>query len=67
MDATTGLRGISPRSAISAEDLAVEIMKQPNLLDSVAQSYQGGAFVALDFTPEEERPKAARSTCATTT
>ena len=46
---------------------AAEIMKQPNPLDSVALSYQGGVFVALDFTPEEKRPKAARSICPTTT
>ncbi|WGR73728.1 MULTISPECIES: hypothetical protein [unclassified Bradyrhizobium] len=50
-----------------AEDFAAEIFKQPNPLDSLAQSYQGGAVVALDFTPEVERPKAARSTCPTTT
>lgn len=43
------------------------ITKQPNPLDSVSQSYQGGAVVALDFTPEGGRPKAARSTCPTTT
>lgn len=44
-----------------------EIIIQPNPLDSVAQSYQGGAVVTLDFTAEVERPKAARSTCPTTT
>ncbi|MDE5443710.1 hypothetical protein GWG65_20115 [Bradyrhizobium sp. CSA207] len=43
------------------------IMKQPNPLDLAVQSYQGGAFVTLDFTPEGERPKAARSNCPTTT
>ncbi|MGY4286879.1 hypothetical protein ACVWXO_006099 [Bradyrhizobium sp. LM2.7] len=42
-------------------------MKQPNPLDLAVQSYQGGAFVTLDFTREEERPKAARSICPTTT
>ncbi|MBR0713002.1 NAD(P)-dependent oxidoreductase [Bradyrhizobium liaoningense] len=57
--------GYSPRD--NAEDFAAEIMKQPNPLDSIAQSYQGGAFVTLDFTPEEERPKAVHSICATTT
>lgn len=40
--------------------------RQPNPLDSVAQSYQGGAVVTLDFTLEVERPKAAGSTCPTT-
>ena len=43
------------------------IIHQSNPLDSAAQSYQGGAFVTLDFTPEVERPKAARSICPTTT
>ncbi|GAB9118706.1 hypothetical protein ACVIWV_001376 [Bradyrhizobium diazoefficiens] len=43
------------------------ITSQSNPLDSAAQSYQGGAFVTLDFTPEVERPKAARSNCPTTT
>ena len=51
----------------AAEDFAAAMMKRPNPLDAVAQSYQDCAFVALDFTPEEERPKAARSICATTT
>jgi hypothetical protein len=49
-----------------APSLAV-IVHQPNPLDSAAQSYQGGAFVALDFTPEVERPKTACSIGPTTT
>ena len=40
---------------------------QPNSLDTAALSYEGGAVAALDFTPEVERPKAARITCPTTT
>jgi hypothetical protein len=44
-----------------------EIIDQPNPLDSVAQSYQGGAVVTLDLAPEVERPKAARRNCPTTT
>ena len=51
------------RVALSRAD----ITNQPNPLDSAAQSYEGGAVAALDFTPEVERPKAARSTCPTTT
>ena len=51
--------GIDPRSAKPS--------KQPNPLDFVAQSYEGGAVVALDFTAEEARPKAGNSTCPTTT
>jgi hypothetical protein len=43
------------------------VITQPNPLDSAAQSYQGGAVVTLDFTPEVERPKATGSTCPTTT
>jgi hypothetical protein len=48
-----------------APSLAV-IIHQSNPLDSAAQSYQGGAFVTLDFTPEVERPKAACSIGPTT-
>ena len=40
---------------------------QPNSLDTATLSYEGGAVAALDFTPEVERPKAARITCPTTT
>jgi hypothetical protein len=70
------LRGQLPRHGIDLRSVGWQpsiapqrerIIKQPNPLDSVVQSYQGGAFVALDFTPEEERPKAARSICPTTT
>lgn len=43
------------------------VIFQPNPLDSFAQSYQGGAVVTLDFALEVERPKAAGSTCPTTT
>jgi uronate dehydrogenase len=57
--------GYAPRD--NAEDFAADILKQPNPLDSIAQSYQGGAFVTLDFTPEQERPTASQTICATTT
>jgi len=60
-------QGPARGSAMKAASSAPAIMKQPNPLDSAAQSYQGGAFVTLDFTPEVERPKAARSICPTTT
>jgi hypothetical protein len=43
------------------------VINQPNPLDTVAQSYQGGAVVTLDFAAEVERPKATGSTCPTTT
>jgi uronate dehydrogenase len=40
----------------NSEDFAAEILKQPNPLDRVAQQYQGGGFVTIDFTPAEARP-----------
>lgn len=58
-----GGRRVPPRHGT---DLRAVIF-QPNPLDSFAQSYQGGAVVTLDFTLEVERPKAAGSTCPTTT
>jgi hypothetical protein len=67
-----GSRHLPHRSPAAAGAMRValsraEITSQPNPLDSAAQSYEGGAVAALDFTPEVERPKAARSTCPTTT
>jgi uronate dehydrogenase len=41
----------------NAEDFASEILKQPNPLDPIAQQYQGGSFVTLDFTPLDARPR----------
>jgi uronate dehydrogenase len=40
----------------NAEDWAAEILAQPNPLDAVAQRFQGGSFVSMDYTPEEQRP-----------
>ena len=34
----------------NAEDWAAEIMRQPNPLDPVAQRFQGGQFVTIDYT-----------------
>ena len=74
-DGEAGLKGSRhlPRKSLPREgamklapSLAV-IIHQSNPLDSAAQSYQGGAFVTLDFTPEVERPKAACSIGPTTT
>jgi uronate dehydrogenase len=31
-------------------------MKRPNPLDPVAQRFQGGGFVTIDYTPPEHRP-----------
>ena len=53
--------------AMSVALSRADIANQPNSLDSATLSYEGGAVAALDFTPEVERPKAARSTCPTTT
>lgn len=53
--------------AMSVARSRADITNQPNSLDSARQPYEGGAFVTLDFTPEVERPKAAPSTCPTTT
>jgi uronate dehydrogenase len=45
--------GYRPRQ--NAEDFAEEILKKTNPLDPIAQQYQGGGFVTLDFTPLEQR------------
>jgi uronate dehydrogenase len=47
--------GFEPRQ--NGEDFAAEILKRPNPLDPVAQAFQGGGFVTLDFTPLESRPR----------
>ena len=40
----------------NSEDFAVEILKQPNPPDPIAQQFQGGGFVTLDYTPLDARP-----------
>ena len=45
--------GYQPRQ--NAEDYAAEILRQKNPLDPIAQRYQGGAFVTIDFTPVQAR------------
>jgi uronate dehydrogenase len=50
----TGERlGYQPRQ--NAEEFAADILGQPNPLDPIAQRYQGGQFVTIDFTPTERR------------
>jgi uronate dehydrogenase len=44
------------RPTQNSEDYAAEILKEPNPLDPVAQRYQGGGFVTIDYTPPEQRP-----------
>ena len=46
--------GYQPKQ--NSEDFAAEILKQPNPLDPIAQQYQGGGFVTIDFTPFDQRP-----------
>jgi uronate dehydrogenase len=43
----------------NAEDHAARILQQTNPLDPVAQQFQGGSFVTLDYTPPAMRPAAA--------
>ncbi len=49
--------GYEPQS--NAEDHAARILQQPNPLDPVAQQFQGGGFVTIDYTPSAARPAAA--------
>ena len=44
------------RPQSNAEDHAQRILAQPNPLDPVAQQFQGGAFVTLDYTAPGARP-----------
>ncbi len=44
------------RPTQNAEDYAGEILTRPNPLDAVAQRYQGGGFVSIDYTPQDRRP-----------
>jgi len=53
----TGAEKLGYKPKQNAEDFAAEILKQPNPLDPIAQQYQGGAFVTLDFTPLDARPQ----------
>ena len=39
----------------TAEDWADDVLRRPNPLDPVAQRFQGGQFVTLDYTPPERR------------
>ena len=45
----------------NAEDHAARILQQTNPLDPVAQQFQGGGFVTIDYTPLAARPVAAGS------
>ena len=41
----------------NSEDDAAQILAQPNPLDPIAQQYQGGQFVTIDFTPFDQRSR----------
>ena len=58
-DNTTAAERLGFKPQQNSEDFAAEILKQPNPLDPVAQQYQGGGFVTLDFTPLDARPRRA--------
>jgi uronate dehydrogenase len=45
----------------NAESWAAEITQQPNPLDPVAQRFQGGQFVTIDYTPPESRPDSGKA------
>jgi uronate dehydrogenase len=47
---------IGYRPVQNSEDYADEILRQPNPLDPVAQTFQGGSFTTMDYTPPEKRP-----------
>jgi len=53
----TGAERLGYEPAQNAEDYAAEILKQPNPLDPIAQRHHGGAFVTMDYTPRDLRPK----------
>ncbi len=56
-DNSGGAEKLGYRPRQDSEVFADEILKQPNPLDPVAQRFQGGQFVTIDYTPPEERPK----------
>jgi uronate dehydrogenase len=47
--------GYQPKQ--NAEDYAAQVLAQPNPLDPIAQLYQGGQFVTIDFTPFDQRSR----------
>lgn len=51
-----GAVALGYRPTQNSEDYAAEILAKPNPLDPVAQRFQGGAFVTIDYTPPEQRP-----------
>lgn len=54
--APTGCERLGYRPVQDSEDFAAEILRQPNPLDAIGQTYQGGGFASIDFTPHDRRP-----------
>jgi uronate dehydrogenase len=52
----TGAEKLGYRPQQNSEVFAPEILARPNPLDPIAQQYQGGAFVTLDYTLPDARP-----------
>jgi uronate dehydrogenase len=55
----TGAEKLGYRPQQNSEVFAPEILARPNPLGAIAQQYQGGAFVTLDYTPPDARPGAS--------
>ena len=53
----TGTERLGFKPKQNSEEFAADILKKPNPLDAIAQQYQGGGFVTLDFTPADARPR----------
>ena len=52
----TGAEKLGYHPNQNSETFAAEVLKRPNPLDPIAQQFQGGGFVTLDYTPRESRP-----------
>jgi uronate dehydrogenase len=51
-----GAERLGYRPTQNSEDYAAEILRHRNPLDPVAQRFQGGSFVTIDYTSPEQRP-----------
>jgi uronate dehydrogenase len=55
-----GTERLGYRPTQNAEDYAPEILGMPTPLDPVAQRYQGGSFVTMEYTPPAQHPTRLR-------
>lgn len=55
----TGAERLGYHPVQNAEDYAEEIVGRANPLDLIAQKFQGGGFVTMNYTPPERRPGAS--------